>query len=140
MPVTVGDFGLPGDLVRPRSTILGDAAPLVGGDALIPCDEAGDLTGEGERLAVDDRLINCKASPELAPNISCLSCSTCSACTTSANEMKLNLRGSVMSNDPYPCVESLISGPVAAKSSVDVTSGGEYVESDMPLATAAEAG
>jgi hypothetical protein len=50
-------MGLPGDRVRPLSANLGEAAPLVGGDALIPRDDAGDLTGEGDRLAaVDERL------------------------------------------------------------------------------------
>jgi hypothetical protein len=53
----MGDMGLPGDRVRPLSVSLGDAAPLVGGDALIPCDDTGDLTGDGERLAaVEERL------------------------------------------------------------------------------------
>jgi hypothetical protein len=50
----MGAIGLPGDRVPVN---LGDAAPLVGGDALIPCDDAGDLTGDGDRLtAVDERL------------------------------------------------------------------------------------
>ena len=93
-------MGLAGDRVRPRSTLtpLGDAVPLVGGDALMPYDDTGDLTGEGERLAVAERLINCRLS--LEPNVSCRSCSTCSACTTSANEMKLKRRGSVISREP----------------------------------------
>lgn len=52
----IGDMGLPGDRVRPASASLGDAAPLVGGEALIPCDDAGDLTGDGDRFAVEERL------------------------------------------------------------------------------------
>jgi hypothetical protein len=79
---------------------LGDAAPLVGGDALKACEGAGDHTGDGDRFAVDDRLMNCSASPDAELNSSCLSLSICSAWTTSAKLMKLSLRGSVMSREP----------------------------------------
>jgi hypothetical protein len=90
--------------VRDRSACLGEAAPLVVGG-----EDAADRTGEGDRFAVDERLINCRASVDVAPNTSCLSCSTCSACTTSANEIKLRRRGSAVSSEPYPGAESVMS-------------------------------
>lgn len=90
--------GLPGERVRECSKPFSDGAPLVGGDAVLPCDESGDRTGDGERLAeVEFRLMNWM--PSAGPNDS-LSFSTCSACTTSAKEMKLRRLTSSVSRDP----------------------------------------
>jgi hypothetical protein len=74
--------GLPGP--------ISDAAPLRGGDTASPWDDTGDRTGDGERLAVADKLMNCAASRSV---------SACSACTTSAKEMKDKRRGSCVSSD-----------------------------------------
>lgn len=113
LPSTTGDVGLAGDRVRDKSACLGEAAPLVVGG-----EDAADRTGEGDRFAVDERLINCRASVDVAPSTSCLSCSTCSACTTSANEMKLKRRGSAVSSEPYPGAESGTSAWLDATDSV----------------------
>jgi hypothetical protein len=113
LPRTIGEVGLAGDRVRARSACFGEAAPLVVGG-----EDAADLTGEADRFAVDDRLINCRASFDVTPNTSCLSCSTCSACTTSAKEMKLKRRGSAVSSEPYPGADSVTSAWLEATDSV----------------------
>jgi len=61
--VVVGLPGARGPLGDAASKPLTDVAPLVGGDALNPCEDAGDRTGDGERFAVVvDRLMRCMAS------------------------------------------------------------------------------
>lgn len=95
------DVGLPkgfrtGDMLKP----LRDPELLFGGEVSPPCEDTGDLIGEGERPALrDDREVNparcidsrLPATAEGGP---------CSAWTTSAKEMKLNRLTSAESRDP----------------------------------------
>ena len=95
------DVGLPsglrpGDMLRPFT----DPDLLFGGDVSGPCEDMGDLIGDGDRLAFIDvnevrpaRCIDSRLPAGPAPG-------PCSACTTSANEMKLNRRTSLVSSAP----------------------------------------
>ena len=96
------EVGLPnGFLAGDRLSPLIEPDLLLGGDVSGACEETGDLMGEGERLtfieAKDVRPARCIES-RLA--VASPPGGACSACTTSANEMKLNRRTSVESNDP----------------------------------------
>jgi hypothetical protein len=100
------DSGLPGPLkplLGDVSNPFTDAEILVGGEVPTPCEDTGDLMGEGDLGAVSEGWPaipgNC-IDPRWDVESMLSVCSACSACTTSAKETKLNLRTSGESSVP----------------------------------------
>lgn len=92
------EVGLPrgfltGDMLSP----LIDPEMLFGGEVSGPCEDTGDLIGDGDRLTPLDPM---EVSPARCIESRLLFGGTCSAWTTSANDIKLRRRTSAESSEP----------------------------------------